>query len=251
MDNKKVRISLCSADRMLMRALSNYILESGVADSCSVYQRGEHLLRDLEVNADCTGLVLDDVMRDMDALELLLRLQKLHPKQRPVVFVLSVPEVFCRVQKKVPDMVDVFLCKPVNPEILTERLRLFCADALEQSGTKLHPLLREWGTAVEQSQAEYFSLSVGLMERAGRSMALRKELLPAVAASCGVSVSAVDSGLRRMIRTLEETQSPEYLRFKVENGLGNQKPTVKKLLEICGKCMAERKYQKEKVNAGA
>lgn len=251
MDKKPVRISLCSADRMLMRAMSNYILECGAADRCAIYQRGENLLRDLETGADYTGLVLDDMMRDMDALELLLQLQKQHLKQRPVIFVLSMPETFCRIQKKVPELVDVFLCKPLNPEILVERLRLFCSDTTEETTSSIHPLLQEWDTPIEQSQMEYFSLSVGLMERTGNAMALRKELLPAVAASCGVSVSAVDSSLRRMIRTLEETGTPEYLRFKAENGLTGKKPTVKKFLQVCGNCMAERKHQKEKVNAGA
>lgn len=45
-----------------------------------------------------------------------------------------------------------------------------------------------------------------------------------------VSVSAVDSGIRRMIDQLEAKPSVKWLRFKDESGFADEKPTTGKLI---------------------
>jgi len=58
----------------------------------------------------------------------------------------------------------------------------------------------------------------------------RKEILQAVSEQYDVSVSAVDSGIRRMIDQLEAKPSAKWLRFKDESGFADEKPTTGKLI---------------------
>ena len=246
MNEMPKRIALCSVDSILMRATADYLLETGTAEHCVVFRQGEHLLRDLERGNTYDGIVLDAMLADMDATEVILRLRGLRLSLRPSVILLVLPERFLRMQRRIPGEVDSFLCKPLNPESLAQRIRMFCTKK-RQSPSEL--LLQQWGVELEPTQVQYFTEAVQLLSQAHKPLALRKELLSVVAENHCVSVSAVDSGLRRIIARLEEENTPGYQCFKQENGLEGTRPTVKKLLEVCSK-FSQITEQKEQVYAG-
>ena len=245
-ENKQSRLALCSMDSILMRAVADYLLECGAASQCVLFRRGQVLLQDLFADgpAGFDGIVLDTTMQDMDALEFMMRLHAVPLEGRPSVILLTMPELVCRMQKHIPGEVDTFLYKPLNPEILAERVSLFCTQKKRGAPSEVARLLQDWGIADGQTQEKYFVTAVEILKQAGGRLALRKELFPVVAQRYGVSVSAVDSGLRRMIDTLEEIQAPAYLAFKERSGWHNRRPTVKGLLCGCiGMLLAERRKE--------
>ena len=63
-----------------------------------------------------------------------------------------------------------------------------------------------------------------------QKMAIRKEILQAVGQKFGISVSAVDSGIRRMIDQLEASPTEAWAAFKKENGFAGEKLTTGKLI---------------------
>ena len=54
--------------------------------------------------------------------------------------------------------------------------------------------------------------------------------MQAVSEQFETSVTAVESGIRRMVDQLEEKQSPAWLAFKADTRLGSGKPTTGKLI---------------------
>lgn len=246
MNGKAKRIALCSADSIMMRSTADYLLETGTAERCVVFRRGEHLLRDLDRGDTYDCIVLDTMLVDMDATEVMMRLRALRLQTRPNIIVLVPPQCSFRMQRRIPGEVDSFLCKPLNPESLAQRIDLLCA---EKQTNHEEDLLKQWGVALERTQVQYFTEAVQLLVRADKPLALRKELLSEVAENHCVSVSAVDSGLRRMIANLEEENTLGYQKFKKNNGLDGVRPTVKKLLEVCSR-YARTVEQKEPIYAG-
>ncbi len=245
MNGKPKRIALCSMDSILMQATADYLLETGTAEQCVIFRKGENLLRDLDRGDTYDCIVLDTIMVDMDATEVMMRLRTLRLQKRPSVIVLVLPQRFFRMQRRIPGAVDSFLCKPLNPKSLSQRIKMLC-DEKQTNPEKL--ILKQWGVELEQTQVQYFAEAVALLAQANKPLALRKELLSVVAENHCVSVSAVDSGLRRIIAHLEKQNTPGYQSFKKENGLDGVRPTVKKLLEVCSR-YSQTEEQKEPVYA--
>ncbi len=160
---KNIRIALCSADSMQLRTIADYLLERGSVGQCVVFRAGTQLLHELENGETYDGIVLDTMMQDMDTLEFLLRFRKLHLQQRPVTIVLTTTELLRRIQRRVPEEVDSFLCKPLHVDILAERIQLFLSDKQSKVQTELHPLLYKWGVQDERVHGLYLTQAVRIM----------------------------------------------------------------------------------------
>jgi len=76
----------------------------------------------------------------------------------------------------------------------------------------------------------YLTCAVDVVFGSSQKMAIRKEILQAVGQQFGVSVSAVDSGIRRMIDQLEANPTDAWTAFKEENGSAGEKLTTGKLI---------------------
>ena len=76
----------------------------------------------------------------------------------------------------------------------------------------------------------YLTCAVGVVFGNSQKMAIRKEILQAVGQQYNVSVSAVDSGIRRMIDQLEAAPTEAWNTFKQENGFSDGKLTTGKLI---------------------
>ena len=88
----------------------------------------------------------------------------------------------------------------------------------------------------------------GFSERLGpvvygtsQKLAIRKEILQAVSEQYGVSVSAVDSGIRRMIDQLEAKPAEGWTQFKAESGFEAEKPTTGKLIYAIKRYLIQQK----------
>lgn len=91
-------------------------------------------------------------------------------------------------------------------------------------------LYHSWGIRIPDINCSYLTSAVGVVYGTSQKLAIRKEILQAVSEQYDVSVSAVDSGIRRMIDQLEAKPSAKWLRFKDESGFADEKPTTGKLI---------------------
>ena len=81
-----------------------------------------------------------------------------------------------------------------------------------------------------KSSARGTTCAVGIVCSTRQKLAIRKEILQAVSEQFGISVTAVESGIRRMVDQLEEKPTPAWLAFKADTRLGSGKPTIGKLI---------------------
>ena len=77
-----------------------------------------------------------------------------------------------------------------------------------------------------------------------QKLAIRKEILQAVSEQFEASVTAVDSGIRRMVDQLEARPGPAWLAFKADTGLGSGKPTTGKLIYAVRSAVLRQKTDK-------
>ena len=91
-------------------------------------------------------------------------------------------------------------------------------------------LYEAWGIPQGDVNAAYLSHAVGIVCSTSQKLAIRKEILQAVSEQFETSVTAVESGIRRMVDQLEEKPTPAWLAFKADTRLGSGKPTTGKLI---------------------
>lgn len=76
----------------------------------------------------------------------------------------------------------------------------------------------------------YLTGALRVMMGSDHRLAIRKEILGPVAEEYGLTVAAVDSALRRLLETLDETGTQTWRDFRKEYGLERRKVTIGRLL---------------------
>ena len=175
-------------------------------------------------------VVLGSELEDMDSMEFLTRMSKLRTKPllllqdrryRPEAAVSAArPDGACYLiqQSSLRDMVQTLL---VSRGLPMESPTQFC-----------RRMLSEWGVSPAESAAKYLvdAVAVPEVDEDGRPLALRKQILQAVAERHEMSVAAVDSALRRFVEVRELQHSLAWEKFKKNNGLDKQKLTAGKVI---------------------
>lgn len=98
-----------------------------------------------------------------------------------------------------------------------------------------------WGIRIPDINCSYLTSAVGVVYGTSQKLAIRKEILQAVSEQYGVSVSAVDSGIRRMIDQLEAKPAEGWTQFKAESGFEAEKPTTGKLIYAIKRYLIQQK----------
>ncbi len=73
---------------------------------------------------------------------------------------------------------------------------------------KCQELYEGWGIQLPDVNCNYLSCAVGVVYGTSQKLAIRKEILQVVSEQYDVSVSAVDSGIRRMIDRWKQSPRP-------------------------------------------
>lgn len=228
--NDVLRIAVAAADERLLRVIGNYLLEADSFTQCDAYRRGKILLAQMRAGREFDALILDEQLADMDAVDFMeeYRTQKL--QHRPAILVLS-----CRSHMAICDCLlscgaDYCIMKPYQLSTLARRARTLYRvkqDSLQDYCSRLY---ESWGVQGEITKCGYLTDAVTIAEQADDKLALRKQIIMTISEMRGVSVDAVDSGLRRLIERMEENNTPAYREFKLHTGLGETRPTVGRLV---------------------
>ena len=101
------------------------------------------------------------------------------------------------------------------------------AESLEKRCERIY---RSWGVSTCDANKRYLTGALRVMMGSDHRLAIRKEILGPVAEEYGLTVAAVDSALRRLLETLDETGTQTWRDFRKEYGLERRKVTIGRLL---------------------
>lgn len=232
MDNERtadvLQVALASYDRKELRVQKNYLEEQNPVLACTCFLNGHKLLQELQQGHNFDIVVLCSQMEDMSSIEFMMELRKLEHKPLLMLF-----DEGRRKNSSALRMEDSGSCCCVERMELKNLLReLYRMPG--QQGQKLerqcHALYDSWGLQQPDVNCGYLTCAVGVVFGNSQKMAIRKEILQAVGQQYNVSVSAVDSGIRRMIDQLEAAPNEAWSTFKQENGFAGDKLTTGKLI---------------------
>ena len=206
----------------------NYLQEQSPALECTCFQNGGRLLEQLRQGRQFDVVILCSQLEDMSGLEFLMNIRSMDPKPNVVLFdegrrqntsaiCLESGDGFC------------YVGHAELKNLLWELYRLPGRQS-QRMERKCQELYEGWGIQLPDVNCNYLSCAVGVVYGTSQKLAIRKEILQAVSEQYDVSVSAVDSGIRRMIDQLEAKPSAKWLRFKDESGFADEKPTTGKLI---------------------
>lgn len=225
---KMLQIALGSYDRKELRVQKNYLQEQNIALECTCFQRGSHLLEELHQGRKFDVVILCSQLEDMSGLEFLMNIRGMEPKPNVVLFDEGRRQNSSAICMESGDG----FCYVGHTELknLLRELYRMPGRQGQRMERKCQELYESWGIQLPDVNCSYLTYAVGVVYGTSQKLAIRKEILQAVGEQYDVSVSAVDSGIRRMVDQLEAKPAAGWLTFKQESGFAEEKPTTGKLI---------------------
>lgn len=219
-----------------LRLLQTFAQRLPEIDVTGTFLEGEALLRALESGRTPHIVVLNLVLRDMDAIELMERMQGMSLAMRPCVLVTSGARNGNIHDRLLTLGVDHCLMKPYRMQNLFDRVKLLCARG---GGREI------WLNWLIENRLEQYNIGWGegywYMIRALRKVVaaappvrLVEDVYNAVAHEEGVSMGAVESSLRRTLSEAKEAATPEFQRLEQIQQSKGKKMTVGSFLNMVG-----------------
>ena len=224
-----LQVALASYDRKELRVQQQYLEEQDAALECTCFRSGAALLRELRQTAKYDVVVLCSELEDMSGMEFVLRLRQLDHKPLLLLFdegrrrsstafyPVGSGEDFCCVER-------------TELKKLLQELYRLPGQHGRQVRQQCEQLYSQWEVPMPDINCSYLTSAVCTVYGNSQKMAIRKEVLQAVGEQYEVSVSAVDSGIRRLVDQLEARPTAAWERFKKESGFVSEKPTTGKLI---------------------
>ena len=202
------RVALASYDPREMRVWMRYLEECNPAIRCTGYRTSQTLLRRLE-QGDVDVLVL--------ARKPLVLLRDDGRNEKAAVESLS-QEDAC------------YLIRQATLEDMLRELRAPAHSPAESLEKRCERIYRSWGLNTSDANKRYLTGAVRVMMASDHRLAIRKEILGAVAQEHHLTIASVDSALRRLLDTLDATGTQAWLDFRKEYGLERKRVTIGRLI---------------------
>lgn len=239
---KALQIALASYDLKELRVQKRYLQEQNPMVYCTCYRNGAKLLQQLQQGVPCDVVVLCSELEDMPALQFVQQLRQLEHK--PLLMLLDEGRSRTETALRMDPAEGCCRVEHVELKKLLWEIYRMPGQQSQQLEQQCGQLYAGWGVPQSDINAAYLSRAVGIVCSTSQKMAIRKEILQAVSEQFETSVTAVDSGIRRMIDQLEAKPNPAWTAFKAENGLGSGKPTTGKLIYAVKNCVLRQKPEK-------
>ena len=225
---KPLKIALASYDRKELRVQKHYLEEEGAPISCTCFLSGERLFRCLQQDHSFDVAILCNEMEDMTGLEFMEHIRAL--EQRPVLLLFNEARRNNESALCMETEEGIFCVEQADLKSLLRELYRMPGQQGQKLEHRCMELYAGWGIRLPDANADYLTCAVSIVYSSSQKLAIRKEILQAVGQQFDISVSAVDSGIRRMIDQLEAEAGPAWTGFKRECGFDTEKPTTGKLI---------------------
>ena len=209
------RVALASYDPREMRVWTRYLEERHPAIRCTGYRSSRPLLERLE-QGDVDVLVLGGRLEDMDSIQFLPRIRGL--ARKPLVLLRDDGRNEKSAVESLSQEDACYLIRQATLEDMLQELRAPAHRPAESLEKRCERIYRSWGVSTCDANKRYLT------------GALRVMILGPVAEEYGLTVAAVDSALRRLLETLDETGTQTWRDFRKEYGLERRKVTIGRLL---------------------
>ncbi len=219
-----------------IRLLQTFAQGLQEVDVTGTFLEGEALLRALKNGGTPHIVVLNLMLRDMDAIELLERMQGMSLAMRPCVLVTSGARNG-NIHEKLLDLgADHCLVKPYRMQNLFDRVKLLCTKGGGRD-TWLNWLIEDrlerynicWGEGYW-----YMIRALRKVVMAAHPVRMVEDVYNAVAHEEGISMGAVESSLRRTLGEAKEAATPEFQRLEQIQQSKGKKMTVGAFLNMVG-----------------
>ena len=221
------RVALASYDPREMRVWTRYLEERNPAIRCTSYRSSRTLLERLE-QGDVDVLVLGGRLEDMDSIQFLPRIRGLDRK--PLVLLRDDGRNERSAVESLSQEDACYLIRQATLEDMLQELRAPAHRPAESLEKRCERIYRSWGLSTYDANKRYLTGALRMMMGSDHRLAIRKEILGPVAEEYNLTVAAVDSALRRLLETLDETGTQTWRDFRKEYGLERRKVTIGRLL---------------------
>lgn len=220
------RVALASYDPREMRVWTRYLEERNPAIRCTGYRSSRTLLERLE-QGDVDVLVLGGRLEDMDSIQFLPRIRGL--ARKPLVLLRDDGRNEKSAVESLSQEDACYLIRQATLEDMLQELRVPAHRPAESLEKRCERIYRSWGLSTCDANKRYLTGALRMMMGSDHRLAIRKEILGPVAEEYNLTVAAVDSALRRLLETLDETGTQTWRDFRKEYGLERRKVTIGRL----------------------
>lgn len=236
-------VAAAAGDERLLRVIGSYFLEEKTFARCDAYRRGQTLLDELYQGRRFDALLLDEQLLDMDALEFLeaFRREKLH---RLPVFVMLRRGRPALCEQLLAGGVTQCFFKPCGLAEMARRIRLL-AEYPAAIRAECRRLCLAWGVQEDATNCEYLADAVLVAAGLDDDFAFGKEIAASVGELHGVSHSAVESGLRRLIARMEQNSTEAYRKFRRTAVAEGEKMTPDRLVRAVKRAVRQNRREEE------
>lgn len=225
-----LRIAMASYDIRELRVHLNYLAQQDGFALCQSYRCGSELLEALEAGRAYDIILLDEQLADMTASDFVVLLGRCRLPCTPLVVLLSSWGQTENSGAGLHPAANYCIMNPYSLSSLSHGLRMLYGLTAGQTSLLCAKLYNSWGARTGDVSCDYLTEAVKIVLKSERKMAIRKEILQQVGERHNVSISAADSGIRRMIEWLDEQNTPAWQAFKAAHGFTDKKLTTGKFI---------------------
>ncbi len=236
-----LQIALASYDRRELRVQKRYLQEQGPMIGCTCFCNGAKLLEQLRQGVRYDAVVLCSELEDMSGEQFAQQLYQL--KNRPMLLVQDTNRR-SQIRLQGADGDGCFCVEGTELKKLLWQIYRMPGQQNQRLEQQCGQLYETWGISRTDINARYLSRAVSIVCSTTQKLAIRKEILQVVSEQFETSVTAVDSGIRRMVDQLEAKPTPAWVAFKADAGLGSSKPTTGKLIYAVKNAVFRKKPEK-------
>lgn len=229
-NSPRMRVALASYDVRELRVKENYLTERAACSVCKSFQSGQKLLEELEARDCYDVIVLDDQMEDMTALEFIAAIQRRRLPGKPFLILFNNWSPGESAGLRLHSEGNCYIIRQNSLNAITEQLQFLSQLTDDQLEGLCQRLYAEWGARQPDVSCDYLTSALRIVLSTDHRLAIRKEILQQVGERYNVSISAVDSGIRRMLDGLDEQNLPAWRAFKQESGFETEKLTTGKFI---------------------
>lgn len=239
MDNertvKTLKVALASYDRKELRVRKNFLEEQNSSMVCTCFRSGARLLQAMQQEELFDVVILCSELEDMNSLEFVMHVRRM--ETHPMVMILDENRRRNESALCVENEDGIFYVGQIDLKSLLQELYRMPGQQGQQIERQCRELYQGWGVPMPDVNCSYLTCAVSIVAANQQKLAIRKEILQPVGQRFNVSVSAVDSGIRRMIDQLEANPTEAWTAFKEENGFAREKLTTGKLIYAVKNCL--------------